>query len=48
MKPDFMHTQSSKTAPERKDRLIHELKGELEMHYDEEGYFVRVNWKRER
>lgn len=29
------------------EALHHAYKGELELHYDEEGYFVRVNWKRE-
>lgn len=29
------------------DALHHAYKGELDIHYDEEGYFVRVNWKRE-
>lgn len=30
------------------EALRHAHRGELEMHYDEEGYFVRVNWKREK
>ena len=30
------------------EALRHAHNGELEMHYDEEGYFVRVNWKREK
>ena len=27
--------------------LHHAYKGRLDVHYDEEGYFVRVNWNRE-
>jgi len=29
------------------EALHHAYKGQLEMHYDEEGYFARVNWTRE-
>jgi hypothetical protein len=29
------------------EAVHHAYKGELEKKYDEEGYFVRVNWKRE-
>jgi hypothetical protein len=29
------------------EALQHACKGDLNMHYDEEGYFVRVNWRRE-
>jgi hypothetical protein len=30
------------------EALHHAYKGELGVHYDEEGYFVRVNWNREK
>jgi NMD protein affecting ribosome stability and mRNA decay len=29
------------------DALHHAYKGQLDVHYDEEGYFVRVTWTRE-
>ena len=29
------------------ESLHHAHKGELDIHYDEEGYFVRVNWVRD-
>jgi hypothetical protein len=29
------------------DALHHAYKGELDLHYEEENYFIRVNWKRE-
>jgi NMD protein affecting ribosome stability and mRNA decay len=30
------------------EALRHAYKGELDMHYDEEGYLVRINWNREK
>ena len=30
------------------DALRHAYKGETRVRYDEEGYFVRVNWTREK
>ena len=29
------------------EALRRAFKGELDLHYDEEGYFIRINWKRE-
>jgi hypothetical protein len=35
--------------PRRIGEALHRAcKGELEKHYDEEGYFARVNWRREK
>ena len=34
--------------PHRIGEAVHQAyKGEIQTHYDEEGYFVRVNWRRE-